>query len=236
MDGGANTGASTGVDSGMGSGMSPGTSTQTAGRRGWLAAGVGAVVGAGVAVAMLLALGWSSGEGTGSSAGDGISVTLPDTAGGLRPQVEVLKELGREEPGGRLVGLAETAELLSVSRGGAVASVRGYADDSWEEQYTVWAVADESPALWSPQGSEAFAEVAGLATPMEWVERDGDVECLVYPAMPVLRDQGGEVELRIRHCQLVQDGVTLLLTGTGDGTVSRPAAVLRDVAAHLGQD
>lgn len=206
--------------------------THTAGRRTWLAAGGGAVVGAVAVVALLAGLGWAPSGDSGSADG---SVTLPDTVSGLRLESDVVEELRGEPIEGRSEGLVETAELLSVSRDGAATAVQDYADDDLEERFTVWAVADGSPALWSPQESEAFAELMGLETPTEWVERDGDVECLVSPAAPMLRDRGGEVEMRIRQCQLVQDGVTLMLTGMGDGTISRPAGILRDIAGQLDQ-
>lgn len=208
------------------------TDTHTAGRRTWLAAGGGAVIGAAAVAAVLAGLGWGPSGGSGSAGG---SVTLPDTVSGLRPEGDVVEELRGEPIEGRAEGLVETVELLSASRSGAAAAGQDYADDDLEERFTVWAVADESPALWSPQESEAFAELMALETPMEWVERDGDVECLVYPAQPVLRGRGGEVEMRIRQCQLVQDGVTLVLTGMGDGTISRPAGILRDIADQLDQ-
>lgn len=202
--------------------------TDTAGSRTWLAAGGGAVVGAAAAVAVLVALGWS-----GESASGADTLTLPETAAGLRLQTIVEEEVRGEAIEGQVQALAETAELLSMSRGEAATDVQVYSDDEFEERVTIWVVADESPALWSSRDSDAMAELMVLETPMEWVERDGEVECLVEPIQLVRRDSGGEVETRVSRCQLVQDGVTLLLEGTRHDTVSRPAEILRDVATHL---
>lgn len=171
------------------------------------------------------------------------SLTLPDAAGGLRPQAEVLGE--PSEPL-REQALEETAQLLSESRQGAAASVRAYADEHLETMVTVWAVAQESPPLWSPQEAELMAQVLGTVTPMEWVEREGEVECLVRPLTVAFEGRGGggteanpegetaAVEIVLDRCQLVDDGVTLLLTGR-DVDVSGAAEVLRDVASGLGR-
>lgn len=204
----------------------------TARGRPWLAVGGGAVAGAAVTVAALLGLGWAPPD----DSGGGSIAALPDTAGGLRTETAVVTDLRGEPLEGRADMLEETAELLSASRGGAATATQAYADDNLDQRYTVWAVADGSSALWSPDESEAAAEVMMLETPMEWVERDGDVECLVQPVTLVRRDSGGEVEVRVDRCQLVREGTTLLLVASGpEATVSRAAAVLRDVATAVEQ-
>lgn len=195
--------------------------------RTWLAAGGGAVVGAAAAVALLLALGWS-----GDSSYSG-SFSLPETAGGLSPEADVIPEERRDALLERQAAVTDTAELLSTSRGGAPTAVRTYMDEELEERFTIWAVADESPSLWSSQDSELVAELQGMKTPMEWVERDGDVECLVRAINPARRDSDAEVVYNVTHCQLVQDGVTLMFEGVSHDNVRRPAQVLREVAAHL---
>lgn len=198
--------------------------------RTWLAAGAGFVVGAGAAVALLLGLGWSP-HGAQDGSQDEEPITLPETAAGLRVEAVVVEELRGEPIAGRQEALEETAELLAASRDGAASAVQAYADDDLDERVTIWVVADESPGLWSDQESEALAELLGLAAPMEWLERDDDVECLAQPAEVMVRD--GEVEPRLTHCQLVQEGMTLILTGPGHDTVGRPAEILRDVAANV---
>ncbi|WP_131106263.1 hypothetical protein [Ornithinimicrobium sufpigmenti] len=194
----------------------------------WLAAGGGVILGAVATIAVLYGLGWGPDDGLDES-----TITLPETADGLRTETAVVEDLRGEPLAGREEALTETAELLSASRGGAATAVQAYASDDYDERFTVWAVADESPSLWSDQESEALAELMGLKTSMEWVERDGNVECLVEPAMPMLDGSDRDVELRVGQCQLVQEGMTLVLTGMGDGTLTRPAAVLRDVAENL---
>lgn len=202
--------------------------TNTARSSSWLAAGGGAVVGAAAAVGLLLALGWS-----GDSSAPDRTVGLPETAGGLRTEAVVMPEERRDALLQRQAALSETAELLSVSRGGAETAVQSYLADEFEEHFTIWAVADESPPLWSSQDGEAVAELQGTKTPMEWVERDGDVECLVRTVNPVLRDSDAEVAYQVTHCQLVHDGVTLIFQGASQDDVRRPAQVLREVATHI---
>lgn len=204
--------------------------------RTWLAAGGGTILGAGAAVAALLAIGWSAEGGTGG--GQDATLTLPDTADGLRSEEAVVMELRGEAVPGREEALAETAELLGDSRGGLAADVQAYAAEDLDLRVTVWAVAQESSPLWSSQESEAMAELMNLASPMEWVERDGDVEegqveCLMRTLNPAPRDRGDEVEAVVTECQLVTDGVTLVLQGAQLESIDRPAAILRDVAANL---
>lgn len=98
---------------------------------------------------------------------------------------------------------------------------------------TVWAVAAESPGLWSPQESEATAELLRLGMPMELVERDGEVECLVRPDTPVREGEDlDDVVLRVDQCQLVDGDVTLLVRGTGMD-LDQGVGILRDVSANL---
>lgn len=204
-------------------------STPTARGRTWLAAAGGAVAGAAATVVALLGLGW-----TPDRAPDEEPIVLPDTAGGLRTEAVVMEEARGEPIQGQQEALAETAELLSTSRGGAAAAVQSYLSEDLDERFTVWAVADGSPGLWSSQESETFAEVSGLASPMQWVERSGEVECLVEPADLSLALRGeGEVVPRILQCQLVHEGTTLLLEAPRQETVSRPASILREIAANL---
>lgn len=205
------------------------------GNKTWLAAGGGAVVGAAAAVAVLLALGWSSAD-----AADGVeSLTLPDTAAGLRTDTDVMTEARGAPIEGRQEAMDESAELLSQSRDGAAAGVQAYSDDDLEVRVTVWAVADESPRLWTSQDGEAMAELMGMAHPMQWVERDvsseeeRDVECLMQARQPVIAGSDAEVDAFPTECQLVTDGVTLILQGSGMDSIERPAEILRDVAANL---
>lgn len=204
-------------------------SSTTARGRPWLAAAGGAVAGAAVTVAVILGLGW-----TPDRAPDDEPITLPDTVVGLRTEAVVMEEARGEPFPGRQEALLETVELLSASRGGAAAAVQSYLDEDLDERFTVWAVADESPGLWSSQDSEIFAEASGLASPTEWVERDGEVECLVRPWDASYVRQGmGEVVPRVVQCQLAHEGMTLLLEAPNQDTVSRPASVLQDIAANL---
>jgi len=210
--------------------------TNTTTKRSWLAAGGGVLVGAAGTVAALLALGWSAGSAAGGSA---MTLTLPQTADGLRTETEVVTELRGGPIEGREEAFAETADLLSASRGGAAAAVQGYADEDLEVRVTVWAVADESPRLWASQEGEKVAELSGLATPWEWVERDAGgegeepVECVMRVINPTMAGSDEEPEATVLECQLVTDGVTLLLEGPQLESIDRPVAILRDVAANL---
>lgn len=203
----------------------------------WLAAGGGTVLGAVLAVALLLGLGWSAGESQASTSGE---LVLPETADGLRLQHVVMEEMSGQPADERLSEqLVETAGLLSTSRGGAPASAQAYADDDLESIVTVWAVAAESPSLWTSAESESLAESMQLKTPFEWVEKgeaaeDGSlVECLMRVSNPVMRDSDQETEALVQQCQLVTDGVTLTLQGGSLDSIDRPEAILRDVAANL---
>ncbi|WP_256840094.1 hypothetical protein [Ornithinimicrobium faecis] len=208
--------------------------------RTWLAAGGGAVLGAVLAVGLLVGLGWSADGSQASTSGE---LVLPDTADGLRLQDVVMEEMS-DRPADELLaqGRAETAELLSASRGGAPAAAQTYADDELETRVTVWAVADESPSLWSAAESDALAESMRTKTPFEWVERgetaeDGStVECLLRATNPALQDSDKETEAHVQECQLVTDGVTLILQGGNLDSIDRPVAILRDVASNLEQD
>lgn len=203
----------------------------------WLAAGGGTVLGAVLAVALLLGLGWSAGESQASTSGE---LVLPETADGLRLQHVVMEEMSGQPVDERLSEeLVETAGLLSASRGGAPATAQAYADDDLESFLKVWAVAAESPSLWTPEESEALAESMRIQTPFEWVEKgeaaeDGSqVECILRVMNPAMRDSDHEAEVRARQCQLVTDGVTLILQGGNLDSIDRPEAILRDIAANL---
>lgn len=200
----------------------------------WPAAGGGALVGVAATVGVLLALGWlSPGEGSGPE-----SLTLPDTLDGMRTEQAVLEEADRWEPLREEI-TAEVVEHLSEAYDGAAATGQGYLSDDMELMAQVYAVAGETPGLWSAQDSEAAAELIGLAAPQQWVEQDGAVECLVRPQDPSLprAPEGGEevdIEPRVMHCQLVEDGVTLLLLpGFGMQEVGPSADLLREAAANL---
>lgn len=206
--------------------------------RTWLAAGAGTVLGAVLAVALLMGLGWSADGSEASTSGE---LVLPETADGLRLQSVVMEEMSSQQVDDQLSEqLVETAELLSASRGGAPATAQAYVDDGVETRVTIWAVAAESPSLWSAEESEALAERMKLKTPFEWVERgeaaeDGSqVECLLRVTNPAMQDSDQETDAHVQECQLVTDGVTLILQGGGNlDSVDRPEAILRDVASNL---
>lgn len=190
------------------------------------------MVGAAAAVGLLLALGWSGGA---SEASGPESLTLPETVDGLRTQQVVLEELDHWDPLRGQINI-ETAERLSEARGGAAATAQGYVDDDFEMQVILHAVADVSPGLWTQKDSEAIAEFTRLATPQMWVERDGDVECLVAPLTPIIAsedDEDMDIETFVSECQLVDEGVTLHLTGAAGLDVARAADILNDAAANL---
>lgn len=200
----------------------------------WPAAGGGVLVGVAATVGVLLALGWlSPGEGSGPE-----SLTLPDTLDGMRTEQAVLEEADRWEPL-REEASAEVVEHLSDAYDGAAATGQSYLSDEMDQMVQVFAVAGASPGLWSAQDSEAAAELMGLAAPQQWVEQDGAVECLVRPLNPSLprASEDGEavdIEEAVMQCQLVEDGVTLLLyPGFGEHEVGPTADLLRDVAANL---
>lgn len=206
--------------------------------RPWLAAGGGVIVGAAVAVGALVAMGWSA-EGSPSAGGSSQTLTLPQTANGLRTEAAVAEELGGGPQEERAEALAETAELLSQSRGGVPAAVQAYADEELLLRPTVWAVAEESPPLWTSQEGEATAKLLHITTPMEWVERadaaeDGSqTECLVRAINPIREGNEGEPETTITHCQLVVDDLTVILQGSDLDSVDTVDDILRDVAANL---
>lgn len=205
--------------------------------RTWLAAGAGTVLGAVLAVALLVGMGWSADGSQGSASGE---LVLPETADGLRLQSVVMEEMS-SQPAEETFSeqLVETAGLLSASRGGAPAAAQFYSDDDLETRVTVWAVAAESPSLWTSAESESLAESMQLKTPFEWVERgeaaeDGSqVECLMRVTNPVMRDSDQETDAHVQQCQLVTDGVTLILQGGTLDAIDRPEAILRDVADNL---
>lgn len=194
--------------------------------RSWPMAAGGLLVGAAATAGVLVALGWS-GEASAPS-----SLTLPETADGMRTQQVVRGEHGNPEPVLDEI-FAETADLLGQSHDGAVAVGQGYMDDNLEVQANVWAVGATRPGLWSSQESEALAEWRALGAPMQWVERDDGVECLVSPPMGVSAEGSVEdVEVNVLQCQLVDGDVTLLLEGHGFDAAGG-AAILRDVAVNL---
>lgn len=176
------------------------------------------LLGAGGGVAGTLAL--SPGEsGPNTEAG----ITLPETVGGLRPEPEVVREVAGADNTAALEGaqtreeiLAEAAAALSASRGGATAAAATYADDELEVLITIFAVADDSPRLWTAQETEAGPEYLKLATPMEWVEREGEAECLVRALRPLpAGSDAEEVEATVLHCQLRTPEVTVMLQPNG---------------------
>lgn len=79
-------------------------------------------------------------------------------------------------------------------------------------------------------------------TPFEWVERgqaaedDSQVECLMRVTNPVIRGSDQEADAHVQQCQLVTDGVTLILQGGNLDSISRPEVILRDVAGNLEQN
>ena len=167
------------------------------------------------------------------SDGDPATITLPTEVAGLKRFSDVVEPRPMDEL--REQVLLETAELLGQSRGGAATGVEHYINDDMDMQATVWVVADESPALWSDQEAPSAPKYMNLATPMEWVERIGEVECLIQPITPVIYDEDvedPEVETRIDSCQLVSEGHTLHLRGN-DVSQSQAADILRQVASTL---
>lgn len=171
----------------------------------------------------------------GAEAGAGATLTLPATIGGMRPEAEVVAAFGeravaRAQDSQRV--LDELADTLSAAHAGAGATSATYADDDLEMHIRVFAVAAPSPGLWSSQDAEALAEQLGLARPVEWVERDGDAECLVRQHSNLFRTgtDPADVEHQVILCQLVETDLTVLLEGPPSLTLEHALDLIREAA------
>lgn len=195
-------------------------SSQVKSRR-WLTAGCALIVGVALGVGGSMAFG---GDGEAGVAADtGATVTLPDTLDGLRPEAEVVAEvITSDNPASQ-----EAAELrekvrdevlakLSSAYGDAATGRASYADDGLEVRVDLYVVAASSPALWSSQDAESAPELLNLATPMEWVEADGNAQCLVRTINPSMAGTDpADTESFAQRCQAVQEGVTVILESHG---------------------
>ncbi|MGC5629325.1 hypothetical protein ACPYO6_13910 [Georgenia sp. Z1344] len=199
---------------------------------------VGLLVGAALGVGGTLAVT----GGLLSSEPDG--VTLPATLGGMRPHSEVAADQDgpAEFAALREEAVAEVADGLSAAHDGAAAAGQVYMSDDLAETVTVYAVAAEAPGLWSSEDSLAAAETMGIATPMAWVETDGEAQCLVRQREfgPLLQE--GETPSRdvenvvVSMCQEVRDGVTVLVEAHGEVPLPRGLELVREAADQVQVD
>lgn len=172
------------------------------------------------------------------------TITLPDTLGGMRLEEEVVHEVAGEDNAAALEGvadrervLAEATEALSDSRDGATAVSARYADDDLMTQVTLLAVAQDSPRLWSIQDTESGPEVLQLATPMEWVVREAEAECLVRAVrvQPAGTDPA-EVETTVVRCQQRNPEMTVVLEVNGQMEADLGLRLTLEAAAGVSLD
>lgn len=206
-------------------------------KRLWAVAGCALVVGAAVGAGGAYAIG-----GGDSGPDAGATLTLPETLDDLRPESAVVAEVAGSDNTAALEAAelretvhGEAAAKLSTAHGGSATTSAGYSDDGLETRVTVFAVAASSPALWSVQDAESAPEMLGMATTMEWVEADGDAQCLVRTttAYPEGTDPA-DIESFAVRCQVVRDDLTVLLEPSGSQmTPDRGMALVRLAADGL---
>lgn len=188
----------------------------------------GLVMGAGGAYALV-----------GSDAGPDTdaTLTLPETLDGMRVESVAIAEASdneraQESARQREEILEELTTNLSTVHDGAAATGRYYADEELSTFVSVFAVAAPLPGLWSFQDSESSAKLQGMATPREWVEAEGDAQCLVFPKRQQLAGTDpAETEPLASRCQVVRDGVTVILQPTGQQLPAERGLELVQVAA-----
>ncbi|GAA1135646.1 hypothetical protein GCM10009583_01710 [Ornithinicoccus hortensis] len=184
----------------------------------WLAAGCALIAGVALGAGGARALGGD--DGPDSSA----TVTLPEQLDGMRPEADVIAEVvgGSDNAGAqetvrkRQTVRDEATVTLSAAYGGATTAGAAYSDDELETSVTVFAVAATSPGLWSSQDTESAPEILNLATPMEWVEVDGDAQCLTRPQTPYREGTDpADIESYVVRCQVSAEDHTVILEVQG---------------------
>lgn len=191
-------------------------SSQVRGRV-WLAAGCALIAGIALGAGGALALGGDDGPDSGAT------VTLPEQLDGMRPEADVITEvIGSDNAGAvetvqnRQTVRDEATVTLSAAYGGATTASAAYSDDELETSVTVFAVAATSPGLWSSQDTESAPEILHLATPMEWVEVDGDAQCLTRPQTPYREGTDpADIESYVVRCQVSAEDHTVILEVQG---------------------
>lgn len=199
-----------------------------------LPAAVGAIAGLVIGAGGAYALG-------GSDAGPDTdaTLTLPEELDDLRVTSVVIAETTDNESALEAAAtrdqiLEEVTATLSAAHDGAATTSRSYADDELDTRVTVFAVAAPLPGLWSSQDVEGTAELLGTATPNEWVEAEGDAQCLVFPKVQMRAGTDpDEVEPLVKQCQVVRDGVTVILQPNGQLAVDRGLELVTRAADEL---
>lgn len=214
-----------------GAGRERGGSAARGARRAWPLVLVGVLVGAALGTGATLA---ATG---GLFDSEPAELALPETLDDLRDLQTVQTDHGADAAAVEARGevLVDLEERLSAAYDGAATAARTYGSDDLETIVTVYAVAAESPGLWSPQDSDALAELLGFASPQAWVVTDDDAECLVRPADPSgLRSDDSpptrDVEALITLCQLTTDGLTVRVQGDSSVTPERGLELVREAA------
>lgn len=223
------------------------TQTTKAERANWLvpaAVGVvaGLVIGAG-GVYLLGGADAASSSEAGSDADAGpdadAKLTLPEELDGLRVESVVIadtidNEAAQQSAGKREEIREEVTASLSVAHDGAATTSQSYADEELKTRVTVYAVAAPLPGLWSSEDAEGVPELLGMATPTEWVETAGGAQCLVAPKEFLMAGTDPEeVEVLASQCQVVRDGVTVILEPSGQLNADRSLELVQIAADNL---
>lgn len=179
------------------------------------------------ALGAVLLSGCSDSDVSDEAASSGERGQLPDSAGDLRlfavecaerPEDDQQVCLDNAEAERPLLDAA--ADNLSEAHAGADAVAETYVSADFEQIVRVYAVADSTTRLWSAE-SDASAERASLAHPMEWVEEADGVQCIVRTLTTVPEGETWTEDNAIpTYCQATDEGRTVILRPAPNSAVT----------------
>lgn len=120
-------------------------------------------------------------------------------------------------------GVVNAAALtLAQAFGVDEASGAIYTDEEYSVVYEAYVLPAEAPGLWAPDDVPEYGELNQFQ-PQQTLRRRGDVECLVFnQGAPVAPGEDVASDLlAVGSCQLVSDGLTVIVLPQFGATLSR---------------
>lgn len=128
---------------------------------------------------------------------------------------------------------AESAKRLSASYGGAAAAVEMYADDTYQNAFTVYVVRATSPFPVFVRFEDA--KELGLARPQNEERRFGDVSCQVVNDATQQGQKPGPESAHAIDCRRTEPGLTVDIVGATGDIGTRPDEIASLVDAVWSQ-
>lgn len=172
---------------------------------------------------------------TGCSSSGGAAPELPDAVGDYLSLAAVCAEAPTdpatctEQADEQQVVLDAAAATLSEAYGGAGATAMRYSTADYGSGFAVYAVAAESPALWTPTDTSEWEEYAQFQSP-DKIMVDGDVQCQVRnSALAEVGEDVNEDALQVGVCQATTEDLTVRVMSTVDMTLADATAATQEL-------